>query len=186
MLVTVMQGVSADFAKVTDTARGEMRNCEVHRRRRGRRTRRLRVCRSGSLAVWNPQYYVAWIQGPASNPQFGTAWEIPGGGIEPGESYAQAALREETGSKVAAESIEAPRWLGARWWSLSQIAASNERFCPLSLATMLPRCLSGEGIEQELERWPFRASPPQRRRGTAPSIFPACSPGRARFPAVPT
>jgi hypothetical protein len=45
--------------------------------------------------------------------------------------------------------------LGACWWSLSQIAASDERFYPLSLATMLPRFLSGENLEEELERWPL-------------------------------
>jgi hypothetical protein len=45
--------------------------------------------------------------------------------------------------------------LGATWWSLQQIAASDERFYPLSLATLLPRFLSGENLEEELERWPF-------------------------------
>src|ERR687898_712767 len=48
-----------------------------------------------------------------SNPQFGTAWELPGGGMETDETFVEAAtreLREETGLEVRPECIEAPRW----------------------------------------------------------------------------
>jgi 8-oxo-dGTP pyrophosphatase MutT (NUDIX family) len=48
-----------------------------------------------------------------SNPQFGTAWELPGGGMEADETFVDAAtreLREETGLEVRPECIEAPRW----------------------------------------------------------------------------
>jgi 8-oxo-dGTP pyrophosphatase MutT (NUDIX family) len=51
--------------------------------------------------------------GELGNPEFGTAWELPGGGIEPGESHMQALIRElheETGIIVAADQIQPPSW----------------------------------------------------------------------------
>jgi 8-oxo-dGTP pyrophosphatase MutT (NUDIX family) len=47
------------------------------------------------------------------NPAFGTSWELPGGGMEPGETYIEAAvreLREETGIKVEPAHVGIPTW----------------------------------------------------------------------------
>ena len=48
-------------------------------------------------------------------PAFGTWWELPGGGLEAGESYQDAAIREvreETGFILEPAQVEQPRW---RW-----------------------------------------------------------------------
>lgn len=48
-----------------------------------------------------------------SNEHFGSTWELPGGGVEPGESFIAAATREikeETGIELDAACIGPPAW----------------------------------------------------------------------------
>ncbi len=46
-------------------------------------------------------------------PEVGRWWELPGGGIDPGESYAEAAVRElfeETGIRIGPDQLGPPAW----------------------------------------------------------------------------
>jgi 8-oxo-dGTP pyrophosphatase MutT (NUDIX family) len=48
-----------------------------------------------------------------ASPQFGVAWELPGGGMEPGETFAQAVsreVREETGLCIDPDLVGQPTW----------------------------------------------------------------------------
>lgn len=49
----------------------------------------------------------------ATYPEQGASWELPGGGIDPGETYVDTAIRElheETGLRVTPEQVGEPHW----------------------------------------------------------------------------
>lgn len=116
----------------------------------------------------------------------GRVWITPGGGLDRGETYEQAAireLREETGIAVALgpcvwtrrhvfpwrvapidqrerfyvvrvtdTTLARDGWTPSevvnttdvRWWSVDEIAASDEWFAPRTLAALLPPILAGK------------------------------------------
>jgi 8-oxo-dGTP pyrophosphatase MutT (NUDIX family) len=75
-------------------------------------------------------------------PEMGVWWELPGGGIDPGETYREAAVRElaeETGFVVAPEQIGQPNWRRrATFRHRGRRLINNEVIVPVRLPVARP------------------------------------------------
>ena len=54
---------------------------------------------------------------------------------------------------VRLDGAEADTVLGARWWSLPEVAGHQGRFFPRSLPALLPRLLAGERVDEPPDDW---------------------------------
>ena len=43
--------------------------------------------------------------------------------------------------------------LGSRWWTLSELATSTDRFFPRHLPALLPRVLGGDRVDEPFDAW---------------------------------
>lgn len=80
--------------------------------------------------------------GDSTDPALGTCWELPGGGIEPGESHADAAvreLREESGLLIRPDQVGPPTWRrDATYRYRGQRRLQHERVVAVRLSSRRP------------------------------------------------
>jgi 8-oxo-dGTP pyrophosphatase MutT (NUDIX family) len=87
------------------------------------------------------------------NPEFGTAWELPGGGLEPDESHADAAVRElheETGIAITRDEVSAPTWRrDVRYVYRGMDRLQHERISVVRLQVAAPEIESSHLVDTE-------------------------------------
>lgn len=110
-------------------------------------------------------------------PELGTWWELPGGGLDPGETFLEAVIRElaeEAGLVVAAGQVGAPTWRRrATYLYRGERRISNEVVVPVRLAVAGPAVDGAGRVGFEAEDYfGFRWWPVPEVTGSADRFYP--------------
>jgi 8-oxo-dGTP pyrophosphatase MutT (NUDIX family) len=113
-------------------------------------------------------------------------WELPGGGIDPGETYLEAAvreIREETGLVIAPAQVGRPHWRRSATWRARGIRRlQHEVVVEVSVPADRPEITDGGRTAEEIEdyvdsRWwepaDIVASAERFYPGRLPELLPA-------------
>jgi 8-oxo-dGTP pyrophosphatase MutT (NUDIX family) len=100
------------------------------------------------------------------HPEQGVCWELPGGGMDPGETYVDAALRElweEAGIRIPAEAVREPTWFRrATFRHAGRRRVQDEAVALVCLPSPGPVVFEGHQLTDERETylgarwWPLR------------------------------
>ncbi|WP_066341755.1 NUDIX hydrolase [Azohydromonas lata] len=117
----------------------------------------------------------------ASNPAFGTSWELPGGGIVAGESLSEAAvreIREETGILLSAPDLGRSLWhRDVRYTYRGERRLQREAICVARISGAGP-AIDGSGREavEQADHQQFRWWPVAELRTSAARFYPRSLP----------
>lgn len=114
-------------------------------------------------------------------PEVGAWWELPGGGMEPGESTAATAVREiaeETGLVVEEASVSPPTWLRTVTYVRRHVRVlQHERVVLVQVAQLQPAVLrDGQTLEERETYGEARWWPPAEIEASSERFYPGSLP----------